>query len=442
MGMSNSKFLRFGILLCLVGGVLIHSNGGVRAEDGFVTNPVAIAEGSYSFASGQNSIAKGEDAVALSGGHATGTRAVSIGQFSSASGDDAIAVGKETNAGKESAAFGIRASATGEKSSAFGVEASAVGDSSIALGEGKALGKYSLAMGIGTVYANKNNCVAIGSTVNAYGMASAAIGQSSFANGDFSIALSGNAYGNYSITTGHDSITLYDDQVAIGTCSVATRKAGEVGLFAKDNHSAEWKATNSSVSIGADLEEIKESDPDNYENLLHGNPGKYHRITRQLTGVAAGSRDTDAVNVAQLKVLNEKIHNAGAVAGALAALKPLDFDPEDKLNFAVGYGKFDGYNAIALGAFYRPNERVLLNLGMAKAKDEKILNFGVAFRFGKGVAVTVSKSELASQVKKQEEMIHTQQGKITELTERVSDLTRQMSTMQQQINELRALVTK
>ena len=73
---------------------------------------------------------------------------------------------------------------------------------------------------------------------------------------------------------------------------------------------------------------------------------------------------------------------------------------------------------------------------------KKILNFGVAFRFGKGVAVTVSKSELASQVKKQEEMIHTQQGKITELTERVSDLTRQMSTMQQQINELRALVTK
>ena len=73
---------------------------------------------------------------------------------------------------------------------------------------------------------------------------------------------------------------------------------------------------------------------------------------------------------------------AAAGAAALAALHPLDFNPDDKWDFAVGYGNYRNANSVALGAFYRPNENTMLSLGTNFGNGENMFNAGVSFKIG------------------------------------------------------------
>lgn len=106
---------------------------------------------------------------------------------------------------------------------------------------------------------------------------------------------------------------------------------------------------------------------------------------QQIHDVAPGTSDTDAVNVSQLKglvsgvdgavnKLNNRLNRVGAGAAALAALHPLDFNPEDKWNFAAGFGHYVNANAGAIGAFYQPNEDTLFSLGGSWGGGENMVN--------------------------------------------------------------------
>lgn len=137
---------------------------------------------------------------------------------------------------------------------------------------------------------------------------------------------------------------------------------------------------------------------------------------KQVTHVAAGNiseKSTDAVNGSQLFATNQqvaqnaqsisklgnRINKVGAGAAALAALHPLDFDPDDKWDFAAGYGNYNGENAAAIGAYYRPNEDTMFSVGGSFGNGENMVNAGVSLKLGQGNHVSTSKVAMAKEIK-------------------------------------------
>ena len=137
---------------------------------------------------------------------------------------------------------------------------------------------------------------------------------------------------------------------------------------------------------------------------------------QQIHNVAPGEAGTDAVNVDQLNnAMNQAgdaINNLGdrisrtdshmkkglAGAAALAALHPLDFDPDDKLTFAAGVGNYRGENAAAVGAFYRPDEKVMFSVGGTFGNGDNMVNAGVSFSLDRVAHVTNSKTAMAREI--------------------------------------------
>ena len=93
--------------------------------------------------------------------------------------------------------------------------------------------------------------------------------------------------------------------------------------------------------------------------------------------------------------LDTRVNRVGAGAAALAALHPLDFDPDDKWDFAAGYGNYKGANAAAIGAYYRPNEDTMFSVGGSFGGGENMVNAGVSVKFGQGNHVSTSKVAMA-----------------------------------------------
>lgn len=137
---------------------------------------------------------------------------------------------------------------------------------------------------------------------------------------------------------------------------------------------------------------------------------------QKVTNVEAGkiSADSkDAVNGSQLFETNQqvaqnaqsisklgnRINKVGAGAAALAALHPLDFDPDDKWDFAAGYGNYNGENAAAIGAYYRPNEDTMFSVGGSFGNGENMVNAGVSLKLGQGNHVSTSKVAMAKEIK-------------------------------------------
>lgn len=137
---------------------------------------------------------------------------------------------------------------------------------------------------------------------------------------------------------------------------------------------------------------------------------------QKVTNVAAGDiseKSTDAINGSQLFETNQqvaqnaqsisklgnRINKVGAGAAALAALHPLDFDPDDKWDFAAGYGNYNGENAAAIGAYYRPNEDTMFSVGGSFGNGENMVNAGISLKLGQGNHVSTSKVAMAKEIK-------------------------------------------
>lgn len=96
--------------------------------------------------------------------------------------------------------------------------------------------------------------------------------------------------------------------------------------------------------------------------------------------------------------LGSRIDKVGAGAAALAALHPMDFDPDDKLTFAAGYGNYKGKNAAAVGAFYRPDEKVMLSVGGTFGNGENMVNAGISFSLDRTARVSNSRTAMAKEI--------------------------------------------
>ena len=163
-----------------------------------------------------------------------------------------------------------------------------------------------------------------------------------------------------------------------------------------------------------------------------------------INNVKAGVADTDAVNVSQLKRVQDQITNSTtnisqntadiknikgdiskldkrvnkAVAGsaALAALHPIDFDPDAKWDFAAGYGHYHNGNAAALGAFYRPNEDVQLSVGSTVGNGETVVNAGLSVKVGAHSNVSRSRVAIGKEVLELKKTVALQNAQIQKLT--------------------------
>ena len=100
----------------------------------------------------------------------------------------------------------------------------------------------------------------------------------------------------------------------------------------------------------------------------------------------------------KLDTLDNRINKVGAGAAALAALHPLDFNPDDKWDFAVGYGNYKDAHAVAVGAFYRPNEDTMLSVGGSLGGGENMVNAGLSVKLGQGNGVSTSKVAMAKEI--------------------------------------------
>lgn len=164
-------------------------------------------------------------------------------------------------------------------------------------------------------------------------------------------------------------------------------------------------------------------------------------VTRTITGIATDPSDpTSAANVDyvdhRVESLNSRmtheVSRAGAGAAALAALHPLEWDPDSKFEFALGYGHYKAANAAALGLFYRPNEDVMYNLGGTLGNGDAMMSGGVTFRFGtKGrkpkaspLAMQQTIMDQNAKIEHQDEMLKIQVNKIDSLEKELLDLKR------------------
>lgn len=232
------------------------------------------------------------------------------------------------------------------------------------------------------------------------------------------------------VAVGHNTEVSAVGGAAIGSNSKATVAAGAVGYDVLTNApstktSSTWVSTASAVSVG---------DVDN-------------NVTRQITSVGAGTNDTDAVNVAQLKLLrnnvggditniqnkitningniarlDKRVNRGVAGAAALAALHPLDFDPDAKWDFAAGYGHYHNGNAAALGAFYRPNEDVQLSVGSTLGNGETVVNAGLSVKVGAHSNVSRSRVAIGKEVLELKKTVALQNAQIQKLTALLNDV--------------------
>ena len=149
-------------------------------------------------------------------------------------------------------------------------------------------------------------------------------------------------------------------------------------------------------------------------------------IAQNTTDIRSAEKaiDTNANGIAQNKVgiqrLDGRVNKVGANAAALAALHPLDYDASDKWNVAAGVGNYGDANAMAIGAFYRPNEDVMLNMAGSFGSGENMVNAGISFKVGQS-GMKAAKAEGAD-VKALQEKVEAQDKEIKELREMVEKL--------------------
>ena len=143
---------------------------------------------------------------------------------------------------------------------------------------------------------------------------------------------------------------------------------------------------------------------------------------KKITNVAPGDispTSKDAVNGSQLfqtnqsiSRLGDRVNKVGAGAAALAALHPLDFDPDDKWDVAAGYGNYKDAHAVAVGAFYRPNEDTMFSVGGSFGGGENMVNAGVSVKLGQGNHVSTSRVALAKEVEDLKAIVKAQSAEI------------------------------
>ena len=372
------------------------SAGGIAIGGNFgVYTPAAQA-------SGHTTVAIGTSATTVdkTGGTAVAaTYATAVGYGATADKNDSTAIGSSAKAvAKDATAVGYKAQATEESATAFGSGA-------------EATGRYSVAIGAWSK-ANEDNVVSFGNEYRKRRLTNVAAGKNNYDAvnvGQLKNTLIGsegtdgkliadelaNAYGTDTILQGKTSVTAADLALADAIRNIST--TGSVDGVHKDQLEAETKAR-------------EEADK---------------QINTRVDGV-----EQNVAGVKQdLNKLGNRLDKVGAGAAALAALNPLEYDPDDKLTFSAGVGNYSGETAAAIGAFYRPNEKFMISMAGSMGNGENMVNMGLSIGLdgAKGMP-RLSKREMAQ--------------KIDELSAQNEALTAKNAAIEAEVAELKAMVAQ
>lgn len=311
------------------------------------TGVFEVTANGHSFAVGSGAVASGALAVAMGDGTKAGDYSFATGVRTEASGFVSTAMGQETKAtGFYSTALGYRSQATNESAFAAGSYSKATGQWAVALGQGaEANNEASVAVGFHTLAGYHG--FAGGSYSKSLGMGSVALGGGETEHDAF-----------FSLAVGRGAVAKLQNSVALGGGSIASREKGKIGYDSTaTDHSGDttgiWKSTEAAIAVGDS-----------------GN-----KITRQITGVAAGSEDTDAVNVAQLKALRSDLQTD--VANKKTHYYSVNSSAQDAdSNYNNDGAK--GENALAAGSYATAQKESVAIGYKAQAQDARSVVIGIA----------------------------------------------------------------
>ena len=324
-----------------------------------------------------NSVAIGSKNTAL------GSSALAVGNEAKAQMSETIAIGHEAQADKTwGIAIGTRATASDVRSLALGHQAKSAGYKANAIGaDATANGNHANAIG-SSATATGDHAQAFGAGAQATGVRTNVFGSDAAATADYSIAIGNkaNASTANSIALGADSTTRSATNVTsatvaghtyggfAGTSPVGSVSVGKAGQERQIHNVAAGKISADSTDAvnGSQLYSVAN---DLQTQINNSTPGQINNNITNLTN--------------RVGDVEQRVNKVGAGSAALAALHPLDFNPDDKWTVAAGYGHYHNANSAALGAFYRPNEDTMFSIGSTIGNGNPQLNAGVSIRLGK-----------------------------------------------------------
>ena len=324
-----------------------------------------------------NSVAIGSKNTAL------GSSALAVGNEAKAKMSESIAIGHEAQADKTwGIAIGTRATASDVRSLALGHQAKSAGYKANAIGaDATANGNHANAIG-SSATATGDHAQAFGAGAQATGVRTNVFGSDAAATADYSIAIGNkaNASTANSIALGADSTTRSATNVTsatvaghtyggfAGTSPVGSVSVGKAGQERQIHNVAAGKISADSTDAvnGSQLYSVAN---DLQTQINNSTPGQINNNITNLNNRVGN--------------VEKRVNKVGAGSAALAALHPLDFNPDDKWTIAAGYGHYHNANSAALGAFYRPNEDTMFSVGGTVGTGESQLNAGVSIRLGK-----------------------------------------------------------
>lgn len=391
----------------------------------------ALAFGTNNTVTGENGFAGGNNAKA------SGRNSFAFGSHAESLVEYTIAIGNQARtASYDSVAIGNGAFVSGESSVAFGHSNNVTGENSVAVGanNGTVAGGQSAIVGYNNKIGSQKEQLVFGSNSEAN-----AQGALVFGTHAKSLATDAVAFGN-------NSVADRANAVAIGTNSVTDDAVGVDGITINGTrHVFAGEQPGAVVSFGA---------------KARTGAGGVAQYNRQLQNVSAGRVEADsldAVNGSQLyaaydeintigakvrtntadistlqdtsvnhegritaleqrtynmageisnriNATDQRVNRLGASSAALAGLHPLDFNRSDKVSYAVSYGHYRNSNAVALGAFIRPNERLMIGVG-ASLGAENQYNVSVSFKTGKGADYVTEAKDAQSRISKLEALV-------------------------------------
>lgn len=324
-----------------------------------------------------NSVAIGSKNTAL------GSSALAVGNEAKAKMSETIAIGHEAQADKTwGIAIGTRATASDVRSLALGHQAKSTGYKANAIGaDATANGNHANAIG-SSATATGDHAQAFGAGAQATGVRTNVFGSDAAATADYSIAIGNkaNASTANSIALGADSTTRSATNVTsatvaghtyggfAGTSPVGSVSVGKAGQERQIHNVAAGKISADSTDAvnGSQLYSVAND------------------LQTQINNTTPGAINNNITNLNnRVGNVEKRVNKVGAGSAALAALHPLDFNPDDKWTIAAGYGHYHNANSAALGAFYRPNEDTMFSVGGTVGTGETQLNAGVSLRLGK-----------------------------------------------------------
>lgn len=391
----------------------------------------ALAFGTHNSVTGENGFAGGNDAKA------SGRNSFAFGSHAESLVEYTVAIGNQARtASYDSVAIGNGAFVSGESSVAFGRSNNVTGENSVAVGanNGTVAGGQSAVVGYNNKIGSQKEQLVFGSNSEANGQGALVFGTHAKALATDAVAFGNNTIADRAnaVAIGTNSVT--DDAVGVdgvdlnGTRHIfAGEQPGAVVSFGSKARTgaggvAQYNRQLQNVSAGrvdADsLDAVNGSQLYAAYDEINSLGAKVRTNTSDISTLQATSADHEGritaleqrtYNMAgeinnRINATEQRINKLGASSAALAGLHPLEFNRNDKVSYSISYGHYRNSNAVALGVFARPNERIMLGFG-ATLGAENQYNVSVSFKTGKGADYVAEAKDAQSRISKLEALV-------------------------------------